>query len=68
MTTRQTADVIKKRILAMAPSARQRPLTAGAAYAYMEAARMWACRNGCRDLIPLIREAKDSIIYMEVAA
>lgn len=68
MTTKQTAEFIKKRVLAMALSARRFPRTAGTSYAYMEVARVWACRNGRRDLLPIIRDAKDSILFVGVAA
>lgn len=68
MTTKQTAEFIKKRVFSMALSARRMPHTASSAYAYMEVARLWACRNGRRELLPVIRDAKDSILSMGVAA
>lgn len=68
MTTKQTAEFIKRRVLNMALSARRLPHTACAAYAYMEVARIWACRNGCRELLPIIRDAKDSILFVGVTA
>ena len=67
MTKNQTAEFIKKRVLTVALSARRFPHTACAAYAYMEAARIWACRNGRRELLPVIRDAKDSILLTGAA-
>ena len=68
MTKKQTAEFIKKRVLNMAFSVRRFPHTASAAHTYMEAARLWACRNERRELLPLIRDAKNSILFMGVAA